>query len=45
MSNGRILIVLTSHSELGDSGKSTGFYYEETTDPYYVFEDAGFDCA
>ena len=43
MSNGKILIVLTSHNELGDSGKPTGFYYEELTDPYYVFEDAGFD--
>ena len=43
MSNGKILIVLTSHSELGDSGKPTGFYYEEMTDPYYIFEDAGFE--
>jgi putative intracellular protease/amidase len=43
MNNGKILIVLTSHSELGDSGKSTGFYYEEMTDPYYVFKDAGFE--
>ena len=32
-----------SHIELGDSGKPTGFYYEELTDPYCVFEDAGFD--
>ena len=43
MSSGKILIVLTSHSELGDSGKPTGFYYEEMTDPYYVFTDAGYD--
>jgi putative intracellular protease/amidase len=43
MNNGKILIVLTSHSELGDSGKPTGFYYEEMTDPYYVFQDAGFE--
>ncbi|MFT4823438.1 MAG: putative intracellular protease/amidase [Halioglobus sp.] len=43
MSNGKILIVLTSHTELGDSGKLTGFYYEELTDPYYIFQDAGFD--
>jgi putative intracellular protease/amidase len=43
MSNGKIVIVLTSHSELGSSGKLTGFYYEELTDPYYVFKDAGFE--
>jgi putative intracellular protease/amidase len=43
MSNRKILIVLTSHSVLGDSGKATGFYYEEMTDPYYIFEDAGYD--
>ncbi|MFT7111451.1 MAG: putative intracellular protease/amidase [Porticoccaceae bacterium] len=43
MSNGKILLVLTSHRELGDSGKITGFYYEEMTDPYYIFEDAGFE--
>jgi putative intracellular protease/amidase len=43
MSNGKIVIVLTSHSELGNSGKLTGFYYEELTDPYYVFKDAGFE--
>jgi putative intracellular protease/amidase len=43
MSNKKILIVLTSHTELGDSGRATGFYYEEMTDPYYIFEDAGFE--
>jgi putative intracellular protease/amidase len=43
MSNRKILVVLTSHNELGDSGKATGFYYEEMTDPYYIFEDAGFE--
>jgi putative intracellular protease/amidase len=43
MNKSKILIVLTSHSELGDTGKSTGFYYEEMADPYYVFQDAGFE--
>jgi putative intracellular protease/amidase len=43
MSNRKILLVLTSHNELGDSGKATGFYYEEMTDPYYIFEEAGYN--
>ena len=38
----RILIVLTSHSELGDTGNFTGFHYEEMTTPYYAFIDAGY---
>ena len=38
-----ILIVLTSHHELGDTGKHTGFHYEELTTPYYAFKDAGYD--
>jgi putative intracellular protease/amidase len=37
----RILIVLTSHSELGNTGKKTGFWIEEFAAPYYVFEKAG----
>ena len=36
-----ILIVLTSHSELGDTGKKTGFWVEEFAAPYYIFADAG----
>lgn len=36
-----ILIVLTSHDRLGDTGKKTGFWLEEFTAPYYVFKDAG----
>jgi putative intracellular protease/amidase len=36
-----ILMVLTSHSELGDTGKKTGFWLEEFAAPYYVFTDAG----
>ncbi|MBC7505022.1 MAG: type 1 glutamine amidotransferase domain-containing protein [Sandarakinorhabdus sp.] len=36
-----ILIVLTSHADLGDTGKKTGFWLEELAAPYYVFKDAG----
>ena len=37
----KILMVLTSHDKLGDSGKKTGFWLEEFAAPYYVFQDAG----
>ena len=37
----KVLIVLTSHSELGDTGKKTGFWIEEFAAPYYVLADAG----
>ncbi|WP_276496364.1 type 1 glutamine amidotransferase domain-containing protein [Pontibacter litorisediminis] len=37
----KVLIVLTSHSELGDTGKKTGFWVEEFAAPYYVLADAG----
>ncbi len=36
----KILMILTSHSELGDTGKKTGFWLEEFAAPYYVFKDA-----
>lgn len=39
----KILMVLTSHDELGDTGKKTGFWLEEFAAPYYVFKDAGHD--
>ncbi len=39
----KILMVLTSHSELGDTGKKTGFWLEEFAAPYYVFKDASAD--
>lgn len=39
----KLLIVLTSHSELGNTGKKTGFWIEEFAAPYYVFVDAGAD--
>jgi putative intracellular protease/amidase len=37
----KILIVLTSHGELGDTGKKTGFWVEEFAAPYYELADAG----
>ncbi|WP_432247243.1 type 1 glutamine amidotransferase domain-containing protein [Streptomyces sanyensis] len=37
----RILIVLTSHEELGDTGQKTGFWLEELAAPYYRFKEAG----
>jgi putative intracellular protease/amidase len=37
----KILIVLTSHSALGDTGEKTGFWIEEFATPYYVLADAG----
>lgn len=36
-----ILMVLTSHDQLGNTGKKTGFWLEEFASPYYVFKDAG----
>ena len=39
----QILMVLTSHDQLGDTGKKTGFWLEEFAAPYYVFKDAGAD--
>ena len=38
-----ILMVLTSHGVMGDTGKKTGFWLEEFAAPYYVFKDAGAD--
>lgn len=37
----KILMVLTSHDELGNTGKKTGFWVEEFAAPYYAFIDAG----
>ena len=36
----KILMILTSHAALGDSGAKTGFWLEELAAPYYVFKDA-----
>lgn len=38
-----ILMVLTSHDQLGDTGKPTGFWLEEFAAPFYTFRDAGAD--
>jgi putative intracellular protease/amidase len=37
----KVLIVLTSHDELGDTGRKTGFWLEEFASPYYHLKDAG----
>ena len=34
-----ILIVVTSHDRLGDTGKPTGLWLEEFATPYYIFRD------
>ncbi|MGE0156342.1 MAG: type 1 glutamine amidotransferase domain-containing protein [Geobacter sp.] len=39
----KILMVLTSHDDLGTTGRKTGFWLEEFAAPYYVFKDAGAD--
>jgi putative intracellular protease/amidase len=41
LSRRRALIVLTSHGELGDTGRPTGFYLPEAAHPWRVFTDAG----
>jgi putative intracellular protease/amidase len=38
----KVLIVLTSHTELGNTGKKTGFWLPELTHPYYEFIEAGY---
>jgi putative intracellular protease/amidase len=39
----KILMVLTSHDQLGNTGRKTGFWLEEFAAPYFVFHDAGVD--
>lgn len=39
----KVLVVLTSHSQLGDTGQKTGFWLEEFATPYYIFKDANAD--
>jgi len=39
----KILMVLTSHDQLGSTGRKTGFWLEELAAPYYAFKDAGAD--
>jgi putative intracellular protease/amidase len=37
----KILMILTSHDQLGTTGRKTGFWLEELAAPYYAFKDAG----
>ncbi|ARJ42692.1 type 1 glutamine amidotransferase domain-containing protein [Pantoea alhagi] len=37
----KVLIVLTSHDQLGNTGRKTGFWLEELAAPYYAFKEAG----
>ncbi|EIK94413.1 ThiJ/PfpI family protein [Pseudomonas sp. M47T1] len=39
----KVLMVLTSHDQLGNTGRKTGFWLEEFAAPYYAFKDAGAD--
>ena len=39
----KVLVVVTSHDTLGDTGKKTGFWLEELAAPYYVMKDAGIE--
>lgn len=39
----KILMILTSHDQLGNTGKTTGFWLGEFAAPYYIFKDAGAD--
>ncbi len=39
----KILIVLTSHDQLGDTGQKTGFWIEEFAAPYYLLKDKGYE--
>jgi putative intracellular protease/amidase len=41
MAGKKVLFVLTSHSELGDTGNKTGFWIEEFAAPYYALTDKG----
>jgi putative intracellular protease/amidase len=41
----KVLIVLTSHNELGNTGEKTGFWLEEFASPYYYLKDAGAQLA
>ena len=39
----KVLLVLTSHDQFGDTGRKTGFWLEEFASPYYVFKDSKVD--
>jgi putative intracellular protease/amidase len=39
----KVLMVITSHDQLGNTGRKTGFWLEELAAPYYVFKESGTD--
>ncbi|WP_040485266.1 type 1 glutamine amidotransferase domain-containing protein [Lutibaculum baratangense] len=39
----KVVMILTSHDQLGDTGRKTGFWLEELAAPYYVFKEAGYE--
>lgn len=39
----RVLMIVTSHSAMGDTGKATGIWADELIAPYYIFMDAGIE--
>lgn len=39
----KVLMILTSHDQLGDTGRKTGFWLEELAAPYYVLKEAGYE--
>lgn len=41
--NKKALMIITSHSELGNTGRKTGFYYEELATPFWILSDAGYE--
>ena len=41
----KIIMVLTSHDQLGNTGNKTGFWLEEFVTPYYIFKDANADIS
>ena len=41
----KVLMVLTSHGQLGNTGERTGFWVEEFAAPYYAFKDAGIEVS
>jgi len=41
LNTNKVLMVITSHAELGNTGEKTGFWVEEFAAPYYAFVDAG----
>jgi putative intracellular protease/amidase len=43
MNTKKILMVLTSHADLGDTGEKTGFWVEEFASPFYTFQNAGIE--